>query len=175
MAYLNFDEIKNANPIDKVMETLGLELIKSGKGYRGKCPSCESDNDRNLVITPDKGVYYCFADGNGGDQIQLVSHIKGIGVKEAAQSLAGTPDTTKKKKKENRPSDGFKPLDYLQHDHDAVEAVGFSADDAKALGVGYAPRGLMRGTVAVPVRLEDGKLVGYLGITEAKLPNNWNL
>ena len=30
-------------------------------------------------------------------------------------------------------------------------------------------------TVAVPVRLEDGTLAGYVGITEAKLPKEWHL
>jgi hypothetical protein len=33
----------------------------------------------------------------------------------------------------------------------------------------------MRGTVAVPVRLPDGSLAGYVGITEAKLPTKWHL
>src|ERR1019366_207860 len=65
---------------------------------------------------------------------------------------------------------GFQALDYLQNDHPAVEAVGFDQETAKALGIGYAPKGLMRGLVAVPVRLEDGTLAGYIGITEAKLP-----
>jgi hypothetical protein len=56
-----------------------------------------------------------------------------------------------------------------------VDAVGFDPETAKALGIGYASKGLMRGTVAVPIRLEDGTLTGYLGITEAKLPPKWHL
>jgi len=56
----------------------------------------------------------------------------------------------------------------------AVEALGFAAEDAKALGIGYCPKGIMRGTLAVPVRLEDGTLAGYLGITDAKLPPRWH-
>ena len=39
----------------------------------------------------------------------------------------------------------------------------------------YAPRGTLRGTVAVPIRTKDGMLVGYIGITEAKLPPRWNV
>ena len=60
-------------------------------------------------------------------------------------------------------------------DHPAVEAVGFDADTAKALGIGYANRGSMRGLVLVPVRLPDGSLAGYLGVTEARLPKEWHL
>jgi hypothetical protein len=34
----------------------------------------------------------------------------------------------------------------------------------------------MRGTVAVPIRLEDGTLAGYIGVTEIeKLPPKWQL
>ena len=32
----------------------------------------------------------------------------------------------------------------------------------------------MRGFVAVPIRLEDGTLAGYIGITEATLPPRWH-
>jgi hypothetical protein len=34
---------------------------------------------------------------------------------------------------------------------------------------------MMKGLVAVPVRLEDGTLAGYHGITEAKLPRKFQL
>jgi hypothetical protein len=43
-------------------------------------------------------------------------------------------------------------------------------------GIGYAGKGLMRGTIAVPIRLEDGTLVGYIGVTEIeKIPSKWQL
>ena len=57
----------------------------------------------------------------------------------------------------------------------AVEAVGIDAETAKALGIGFAPRGIMAGLVAVLIRLEDGTLAGYIGITEAKLPKSFHL
>ena len=71
--------------------------------------------------------------------------------------------------------DGLEPLQCLEHDHPAVEAVGFDPETAERLGIGYAGRGTMRGTVAIPVRLPDGTLAGYIGITEAKLPKEWHL
>jgi hypothetical protein len=33
----------------------------------------------------------------------------------------------------------------------------------------------MKGTIAVPIRLEDGTLVGYIGIEDARLPPKWQL
>lgn len=174
MSFLNFDEIKANNPIEDVVSRLGLNLNKNGKTLRGKCPVCESSGDRNLAVTPDKNVYYCFSDSKGGDVIALVAHVMGIGVKEAAQWLAGPTSAKEKTAKGESPSEGFKPLDYLQHDHEAVIALGIEPDDAERIGCGYAPRGMMKGTVAFPIRSTSGKLLGYMGVTDAKLPTKWH-
>ena len=40
---------------------------------------------------------------------------------------------------------------------------------------GYAPKGMMKGYVAIPIRLPTGELTGYIGITEAKLPKEFHL
>ena len=175
MSFLNFEDIKASNPIADVATKLGLNLTKSGASFRGKCPSCESSGDRNLAITPEKNLYFCFTHGKGGDQLQLVSHVLGIPTKEAAQYLAGQPskDTSKEKMKGEKPSVGFAPLDYLISDHPAVVALGIEPGDADRMGIGFAERGLMKGLVAVPIRLTDGRLVGYLGLTEAKVPSSW--
>lgn len=176
MSYLDFETIKADHPIEDVADRLGLTLKQSGKQRRGKCPTCEGGGHRNLVITPEKGVYYCFADGKGGDAIALVAHVNGIGVKEAAAWIAGDTPVREAVPKEKKGSErGFKPLDYLDPEHEAVAAVGFDPGDATALGIGYAPRGVLRGTVAVPVRSDDGSIAGYIGITEAKLPPKWEL
>lgn len=176
-SYIDFNEVKASNPIEKVVEKLGLTMKRSGATLRGKCPVCESSNERNLVVTPDKQVYFCFADGKGGDQIGLVSHIKGLPAKDAAQWLAGEQPKEKKPTRTTKPeaseARGFKELDYLEPDHEAVIALGLEPEDARRIGAGYAKRGVMRGTVAWPVRLSDGTLIGYIGLTEAVLPGSW--
>ena len=135
---------------------------------------CASGGDRAIVITPAKGVFFCFAAREGGDLIALAAHIRKVDVKDAAAWLDGGTVPSKKEGSGNQvPPKGnssLEPLAYLEHEHVAVEALGFAAEDAKALGIGYCPKGIMRGTLAVPVRLEDGTLAGYIGITEAKLP-----
>lgn len=174
MSFLPFEEIKASNPIADVAERLGLNLNKSGKSLRGKCPVCASDGDRNLVITPEKNVYFCFTEGKGGDVIALAAHVKGIGVKQAAEWLQGSDSqNAKEKTTKGEPSEGFKPLEYLQPDHEAVLALGFEPGDAERLGIGYCPRGILRGKVAIPVRLANGKLAGYVGVTEVALPPAW--
>jgi hypothetical protein len=172
MAMLDFDDIKARFPIDEVAQRLGIELTKSGASMRGKCPVCESTGDRNLAVTPVKGVYYCFTHGKGGDSIALVSHTLGLGAKESAQWILGVT-TAKEKPKEEKPAEGFKPLDYLVYDHEAVIALGFDPDTAERLGIGFCPRGIYKGKVAIPVRLANGKLCGYVATTDCQLPPKW--
>lgn len=175
MSFIDFAELKAAHPIMDVVERLGLNLSKSGASFRGKCPVCESGGDRNLVVTPEKSLFYCFTNGKGGDVLQLVAHVKGISVKEAAEWLQGSVGPkAKEKTTKGEPSEGFQPLSYLEHDHPAVIALGIEPDDAERIGCGFAPRGLMKGTVAWPIRSTSGKLLGYIGTTEAKIPPKWN-
>jgi hypothetical protein len=102
-----------------------------------------------------------------------VQFVKGGSAKEAAAWIAGERSEPEKSASGDKPSEGFKPLEYLVHDHEAVIALGFEPDDAKRLGVGFAPRGVLRGTVAIPIRTEQGHLAGYIGVTDAKLPPRW--
>lgn len=173
--YIDFEEIKANVSIEDAIGKLNLKMARNGKQFRSPCPVCKSGGDRALVATPEKKAFYCFAAQKGGDVIAFVAHIKGCGQKEAAQFLAGDPVPPEKEKEEAPACDGFKPLEYLQIDHEAVAALGFDADVAEAVGLGYAPRGVMRGTVAVPLRLENGRLIGYVGITDAKLPSSFKL
>lgn len=169
MAFLDFHQIKEDNPIESVIDKLELKLTRRGKQYRGTCPSCNG-SERALVVTPEKG-FYCFDAKSGGDVLQLVAHINGCDVKEAAMWLS---EAEPEEKKKAAPSEGFKPLDYPEADHEAVIALGFETQDAVRIGIGYAKRGLMRGNIAIPVRLSDGKLIGYVGVQEAVLPNSWH-
>lgn len=179
MPFIDFAELKSRVSMEETVARLGIKTTKSGNQLRAPCPSCKSGGDRALAITPAKSLFYCFAAQAGGDQIQLTSHVRNVSAKEAAEWLGGTVQnssvsgtSTGTVSKEHA---GLAPLDYLEHEHPAVEAVGFDPATALALGIGYASKGIMRGQVAVPVRLSDGTLAGYIGVTEAKLPPRWHL
>ena len=179
--YVDFNVIKEAVNIEKTAQLLGLQVSKSSNQLRAPCPICKTGGDRALAITPAKNLFYCFASQQGGDQIQLAAHIRGETAKDAAEWLMGTvqvPVTVQNStvsKNHAKEGPGFQPLDYLEAGHPAVEAVGFDLEAAETIGIGYAGRGIMRGTVAVPIRLPDGTLAGYIGITEAKLPTRFHL
>ena len=172
--FLDFEELKARVTIEDAVKLCNLTMTKKGEQLRAQCPACEGSKERALVVTPAKGVFYCFTAKTGGDQIALVSHLKGLPAKEAARFLSGT--VPEEKPKAEKPSVGFKQLDYLQPEHDAVVALGLDPDVAQALGIGYAPRGVLKDTVAVPVRNRDGSIAGYIGLTDIeKLPPKWEL
>lgn len=181
-SFLDFQELKNQVPFSTAIELLDLELKPSGNQWRGKCPACNSGGDRALVVTDGKG-FFCFALKKGGDQIALAAHILGLSARDAAQELArragivqdtstSTGTVQGKTVPEGDGGEGSKlsPLSYLEHEHDAVVAVGFDTEFCKRHGIGYAPRGIMRGTIAIPFRDARGTLLGYIGVEDCRIP-----
>ena len=57
---IDFTELKQRVSIDRAAEMLGIKLAKSGPHLRGPCPICKAGGDRAFLITPAKGLYYCF-------------------------------------------------------------------------------------------------------------------
>lgn len=177
--FIDFADLKTRVSIAQCVQMLGLRM-KGSDQLRSACPTCQTGGDRALAVNNTKGSFYCFAQGKGGDQIALVAHINDVGQREAAQQIAqhfriAQPDPPKNETPKGE-GGGMEALSYLEHSHEAVDVLGFDADTAKALGIGFAPRGIMKGLVCVPVRLEDGSIAGYLGLTEiAKLPPQWRI
>lgn len=185
-SFIDFNAVKEAVSFSDAIEYLNLRLKLAGNQFRGPCPVCTSAGDRALVVTPDRG-YFCFGEKKGGDQIALAAHVLELGAKDAAQELAKraglfststVPSTVPRERKSPESERGketqkLQPLTYLEPDHEAVHAVGFDPDFAKANGIGWAGRGVAKGHVLIPFRDEHGALLGYVGVTDAWLPSDF--
>ena len=177
MSYVDFAALKQRISIIDAVAKLGLALVETGDQMRGPCPACNSGGKRALVVTPAKQAFYCFGAHSGGDVIALVSHIKSIGMKEAALFLsdederpanaeASTPPPEERVKGREGTSRLLKPLTYLEPDHDLVRALGIEPETCIAFGAGYAPKGIMRGRLAIPIHdWRTGDLIAYCGQT----------
>jgi DNA primase len=171
MSYLDFAAIKAANPIEAVAERLGLALKKRGEQLRGPCPVCQSGGDRALVVTPSKAAFYCFAGRAGGDAISLVAHLHGLPPKEAAHWISGEAAPAGAARTETVPNERkghgerrlLQPLTYLEAEHPSLKALGLAAETLQRIGAGYAPKGILRGRLAIPIHDRDGALVAYAG------------
>ncbi|MGD0076205.1 MAG: CHC2 zinc finger domain-containing protein [Candidatus Binataceae bacterium] len=170
---IDFGELKQRVSIERAAEMLGVKLTKSGPQLRGPCPICKSGGDRAFVVTPAKGLYYCFgACGKGGDAITMAANVRGCSLREAAEFLAGkdgasssTPkgDGSRSDSPQPPTEKGLRPLDYLQAAHEAVQALGVSPETCAHFGAGFAPKGIMRGRFAIPIHDRAGTLLAYCG------------
>lgn len=183
-SFIDFAALKEHASFSATIDALDLTLKQAGNQWRGPCPACRQGGDRALVVTEGKG-YFCFSAKKGGDQIALAAHILDLPARDAAQELAertgmvqspprnstgkGTSTrTVSEPESEGEGGEGSKlsPLSYLEPDHEAVVALGLDPKFCEANGIGYAPRGVVRGSVAIPFRDEDGTLLGYLGVQD---------
>jgi DNA primase len=182
MPYIDFAELKARLPIAEAIPLLDLTLKLANGQWRGPCPACRTGGPRALVITPAKGAFYCFGAKTGGDVIALAAHIRDCSVKDAACFLAGEGNSTSSKnstssrngtsspgtvpeerRKGNEGSPALKPLIYLEPGHPKVLALGLEEETCDAFGAGYAPKGIMRGRLAIPIHDWHGVLVAYCG------------
>ena len=181
--FIDFQALKERVTILDALMALDVNPKGEGTQLRCGCPACDSGDERAIVVTPEKGVFYCHEAKQGGDCIALVAHVKGFGMKDAAIMLnkAYPADEESKQEKEEPKEDPQKTtvwagLDYLEYEHELMKELGFDPEDGKKLGIGFAKKGMMRGRVAIPIRLPDGSLVGYVGVAEnVKIPRSWNM
>lgn len=193
---IDFNDLKSRLSVLDVAEFLNLTLKQEGNTYRSACPACNAGGPRAIELFSDTNTFKCYpSDKKGGDIIGLVAHVKGIGVRQAGEELAahfGGKEYQRQTRQQPAPAQakpapqqqpvkgtekqtGLAPIAHLDPKHEMVKTVGFDPEAAEKLGVGYAAKGILKGTVGVPVRTASGVLVGYLGLTTAKFPKAWKL
>jgi DNA primase len=165
--FLDFKAIKAAVFIEDAANLLKLTLKKSGAQFRAACPACRNDDERTIVLTPARGLFYCFDAKVGGDCLALVQHITGLEVQEAAQFLAPQEATVppaptrrveKQEKSATKKDVAFDPVKFaasLAYSEN-VAALGISEADAETMAIGEK-----RGKVYVPVRWPSGSIAGW--------------
>lgn len=82
----SIEEVREAADIVEVASEF-TALRRQGSEYTGLCPF-HQENTPSFSVSPDKGLYYCFGCGAGGDAIELVSQLKGFSFTEAIGYLA---------------------------------------------------------------------------------------
>ncbi len=181
VAFVDFAELKARVKIQDVVALLQLSMQQKGDQWRGPCPACNQGGERALAVNTSKQSYYCFADKKGGDLIAFAAHVKAVSQRDAAlfvDKSLGNSDTVKEQSTVTVPSQRpqpqgaqekiLQPLQYLEATHPKVQELGISPETAAMFGAGYAPKGVLRGRLAVPVRSRDGKLLAYCGIAVEK-------
>lgn len=173
--YADFAKVKEKVSLEQAIALLGLkmELVYGGSQYRCACPVCEKPEGRSLVVTPGKG-FYCFRSHKGGSVIDLVAHVKRMGLKESASWLLGEEVTISPVAQEPQEvkKTGFDAGKYrasLATEHELLTQAGLTKEFCEARGIGVPAKGTHKGLIAIPTTDKDGHIV-YVGVKEVHLP-----
>ena len=84
------ERIKAEVAVERLVESSGIALRKSGKDRIGLCPFHE-DGEPSLVVTPAKNLWHCFGCQVGGGPIDWVMRQRGVSFRHAAELLHADP------------------------------------------------------------------------------------
>lgn len=72
-----------------ILDVVGgyVKLAKSGKHWKGKSPFT-SEKTASFFVSPERGMYYCFSSGKGGDMFTFIEELEGVDFKGALKMLA---------------------------------------------------------------------------------------
>lgn len=87
MGWIDTDALKRDYPIEEVIERYGIGLQDSGCALIGRCPFHEDGGRPNLYVYSSTNSWYCYRCGIGGDVINFVERIQGVGFREAVTRL----------------------------------------------------------------------------------------
>ena len=162
---LDFQELKTRVSIEQVLSLLRITAKAHGSQLRTACPICKNTDQRSFVVTPAKNLFYCFSGCGGGDQLKLVSKMLNCDIKAAAQWISEQTGTAPSGGRTVPPEQkaAFQPLTYLEASHEALAGLGVEASTFEAFGAGYAPKGILRGRLAIPIHDRKGSLLAYCG------------
>src|SRR6266404_2911033 len=93
----DIERLKSEVCVERLIESSGVALRKSGKDWLGQCPF-HDDGEPSLVVTPSKNLWHCFGCQTGGGPIDWVMQHRGVSfrhavelLKEGVSSLAADP------------------------------------------------------------------------------------
>lgn len=175
---IDFARLKEEVSIETVAMMLKLPVKRENRQLRASCPICHSTDKRSFVITPEKGVFYCFKCRASGDAIALVCRVNGVRPREAAEWIvrgtrtssapeAGTSSTSSPQPPSERKRNQFDPLAYAQNlavEHEALAGLELAPETLRTFMAGYAGSGVLRGRLALCVHDQRGAVIGFAGL-----------
>ena len=81
------DEIRSRSDLLSVIGDY-VKLKKAGRNWTGMCPFHADKKTPSFSVSPEKGLFYCFGCGVGGDVFGFLKRIENLTFIEAAERLA---------------------------------------------------------------------------------------
>jgi DNA primase len=146
-------EIKARLSIDQLVGQY-VQLTKKGRNFVALCPF-HQDSHPSFLVSPDKGICYCFPCQKGGDVFSFYQLIEGVDFKQALKDLADKAgvvlpdvpvDVVKKDEKERAreclaAAQLFfaKQLSQSEPTKQYLAKRGLSEEETSMFGLGFAP------------------------------------
>ena len=80
------DEIKAKLSIEELVGQY-VQLKKVGRSLKGLCPF-HQEKTPSFIVSPDKGIAYCFGCNKGGDVFRFIQEVEGVDFNDALKILA---------------------------------------------------------------------------------------
>jgi DNA primase len=85
----DIERVKRETDLVALVQSRGIELKRHGsKDFIGRCPFHNDQENPNLIVTPDKGLWHCMACGKAGNPIQFVQQHDGVSFRHAFELLS---------------------------------------------------------------------------------------
>lgn len=84
------ERLKSEVSVERLVESNGIALKKSGKDRIGACPF-HDDSEPSLLVTPAKNLWHCFSCQIGGGPIDWVMKRQGVSFRHAVELLRADP------------------------------------------------------------------------------------
>ncbi|HLG69492.1 MAG TPA: CHC2 zinc finger domain-containing protein [Chloroflexota bacterium] len=81
------EQVRRDNPVDQVVRGYGIDLRPEGLRLRGLCPFHNDVNHPNLIVSPDRLLWKCWACDSWGDVYEFVQRKDGVAFPEAFRRL----------------------------------------------------------------------------------------
>ncbi len=86
----DIERLKSEVSVERLVESAGIDLKRSGKDRIGTCPFHE-DGEPSLVVTPSKNLWHCFGCQIGGGPIDWVMKLRAVSFRHAVELLKADP------------------------------------------------------------------------------------
>ena len=165
--YMAVKQVATAEQVIAFYTIKGLHM-RGSQQWRGDCPLCKASESFVFTANGGKdklGSFHCFKCLSGGNQLELVSRLKGYGPKdvkgvyEAALELhtkfiGNSSNSSPSPNQEKQAAEPAKPkragfdaeayIKSLDPDHAALKALGLTPETLRDWNSGYCSSGLNR-------------------------------
>lgn len=177
------DSLKSSADIVQVVQERGVSLRRSGTAWKGLCPF-HGEKTPSFQVNGEKGLFYCFGCGVGGDVIKFVELFDKAAFPDAVRQLAARAGLEVPESQDGASDrESQRDREALLKVHDVAAAWfreqldspagatarrqlnerGLTAETMERLGVGFAPAArealrtrLLKEGFALPLLLQSG-------------------